>query len=429
MYELGNIKCQASNVKTFLFFTFHFPARLHLIILVAGGLLFNSFLFSQLAYPLKLQDKLPGELKTGAQQTEKYFPLIKGKSIAVVAHPASFVKNTHLVDTLLKSGIKVKKIFAPEHGFRGTEDAGEKIKNAVDVQTGLPVISLYGKNYKPKPEDLKDVDIILFDLQDVGARFYTYLSTLHYVMEACAENKKQLIILDRPNPNGYFVDGPVLEPKFKSFSGMHPVPIVYGMTIGEYAKMINGEKWLANGVQCNLTVIPVENYSHIDLYQLPVKPSPNLPNMPSVYLYPSLCLFEGTIVSVGRGTDRPFQQFGYPALIGGNHMFTPQPVTGLSENPLYNGQACHGFDVSNYGEVYVKYYKKIYLYWILNLYKVCVMKDKFFNNYFNSLAGNETLQKQIIAGKTEEEIRSSWEPDLKKFKEIRKKYLLYPDFE
>ncbi|MBI4931880.1 MAG: DUF1343 domain-containing protein [Bacteroidetes bacterium] len=385
--------------------------------------------FSQFATPLKLQDKTSADLKVGAQQTEKYFPLLKDKRIAVVAHPASMVKNTHLVDTLVRSGFKVKKIFAPEHGFRGDAEAGEKIKNNMDAKTGLPVISLYGKNFKPKPEELKDVDVVLFDLQDVGARFYTYLSTLHYVMEACAENKKQLIILDRPNPNGYFVDGPVLEPKFKSFSGMHPVPIVYGMTIGEYARMINGEKWLANGVQCKLEVISVDGYTHNDLYQLPVKPSPNLPNMSSVYLYPTLCLFEGTIVSVGRGTDKPFQQFGYPELKAGNDAFTPHPVNGASENPMYNGQLCWGFDVSAFGEMYVKYYEKINLFWMLNLYKTSPLKEKFFNNYFNSLAGNETLQKQIKEDKTEEEIRNSWEEGLTKFKQIRKKYIIYPDFE
>ena len=411
----------------------NFTARLLILLILFFSPLFwrgaGGEVFCQLASPLKLQDKKHADLKVGAQQTEKYFPLIKGKSVAVVAHPASLVNNTHLVDTLLKSGIKVKRIFAPEHGFRGTVQAGEKIKNNVDEQTWLTVISLYGNHFKPKPEELKDVDVVLFDLQDVGARFYTYISTLHYVMEACAENKKQLIILDRPNPNGYYVDGPILEPKYKSFSGMHPVPIVHGMTIGEYARMINGEKWLANGVQCKLNVISVENYTHNDLYQLPVKPSPNLPDMSSVYMYPSLCLFEGTIVSVGRGTDKPFQQFGYPQLTGGNAMFTPQPMIGASENPMYNGQSCHGFDVSNYGEVYVKYYKQIYLYWILHLYSTCPIKDKFFINYFNFLAGNETLQEQIKAGKTEDEIRKSWGPGLTKFKQIRKKYLLYQDFE
>ncbi len=397
-------------------------------LLIAYCLLPTAYCFSQFAAPIKLQDKTSAELKVGAEQTEKYFPLIKDKRIAVVAHPASLVKNIHLVDTLLKAGMKVKKIFAPEHGFRGNEGAGEKFKNGIDEQTKLPVISLYGKNFKPKPDDLKDVDVVLFDLQDVGSRFYTYLSTLHYVMEACAENKKQLILLDRPNPNGYYVDGPVLEPKWKSFSGLHPVPIVYGMTIGEYAKMINGEKWLANGAQCNLTVIPIENYSHNDLYQLPLKPSPNLPNMTSIYLYPSLCLFEGTIVSVGRGTDRPFQIFGYPGMKDGKTVFIPKPNAG-SDNPMYNGKTCDAFFVGDYGEIYVKYYKKLYLFWILSVYKNCETKDKFFNNYFNNLAGNETLKKQITDGKTEDEIRASWQPALKKFKDIRKKYLLYTDFE
>lgn len=366
-------------------------------------------------------------MKTGAEQTGKYFPFIKGKNIVVVAHPASMIKDKHLVDTLLKAGIKVKKVFAPEHGFRGDAEAGERIKNNIDAQTRLPVISLYGNHFKPKPEDLKDVDAVLFDLQDVGVRFYTYLSTLHYVMEACAENKKQLIVLDRPNPNGHYVDGPVLEPKYKSFSGMHPVPIVYGMTIGEYAQMLNGEGWLAGGVKCNLKVIPVENYSHRDLYQLPVKPSPNLPNMSSVYLYPSLCLFEGTMVSVGRGTDKPFQQFGYPQLKGSTHVFTPVSIKGMSEEPLYKEQLCYGYDVSRYGEVYIKYTRQLHLFWLINLYKRCESKEKFFNDYFDFLAGNETLRKQIISGMEEEEIRKTWQEGLKKFKEIRKKYLLYAE--
>ena len=399
-------------------------------ILIIFLLIFSNSVRSQpLVFPLELQDKTTADLKEGAERTDKYFSLIAGKSIAIVAHPASVVGFKHLVDTLVKSGIKIKKIFAPEHGFRGDEEAGQAIKNHIDKKTGLSVISLYGKNYKPKTEYLKDVQIVLFDLQDVGARFYTYISTLHYVMEACAENKKQLIVLDRPNPNGYYIDGPVLDPKFKSFTGMHPVPVVYGMTIGEYAQMINGEGWLPNGVKCDLTVIPVENYTHEDLYQLPVKPSPNLPTMSSVYLYPSLCLFEGTFVSVGRGTAKPFQQFGYPGLKGSEHFFTPIPMKGASENPMYNNQLCSGFDVSNYGEMYVKYFRKIYLFWIQNLYKNCETKDNFFNNYFNSIAGNEVLKKQIIDGVKEEDIRKSWDPGLQKFKLIRKKYLLYKDFE
>jgi len=406
----------------------NFKKQIEIIIIL---LIFASAdLYSQqLVFPLELQDKTTADLKEGAERTDKYFHHISGKPIAVVAHPASLVNKSHLVDTLMKSGMKVKKIFAPEHGFRGDEEAGQSIKNHIDKKSGLPVISLYGKNYKPKAEDLKDVQIVLFDLQDVGARFYTYISTLHYVMEACAENKKQLIVLDRPNPNGYYIDGPVLEPKFKSFTGMHPVPIIYGMTIGEYAQMINGEGWLAKNAKCDLTVIPVENYTHEDLYQLPVKPSPNLPNMSSVYLYPSLCLFEGTFVSVGRGTSKPFQQFGHPDLKGSDYFFTPLPVKGASENPLYNNQLCSGYDISNYGEMYVKYFRKIYLFWIQNLYKNCETKDKFFNNYFNSLAGNDVLKKQIIDGILEEDIRKTWEPELKKFKSIRKKYLLYKDFE
>lgn len=402
---------------------------LRCLLLTYNFLLFTCA-FAQFADPLKLQDKSPADLKVGAQQTSAYFPLLKGRSVAFVGNQTSVIGKTHVVDTLLAMKVNLKKIFFPEHGFRGDEDAGEHLKTYKDKKTDLTCISLYGKeNKKPKAEDLVGVDVVVFDIQDVGARFYTYISTLHYVMEACAENKKQLIVLDRPNPNGYYVDGPVLDMKFTSFTGMHPVPIVHGMTIGEYGRMINGEKWLANGVECNLTVIPVEGYTHSDLYQIPVKPSPNLPNMSSIYMYPSMCLFEGTIVSVGRGTEKPFQQFGYPQLVGGNTMFTPHPVKGAAENPLYNGQPCHGFDVSAYGEVYIKFYKNVYLYWILNLYKTSPFKEKFFNNYFNLLAGNDILQKQIKEGKTEEEIRKTWLPGLAKFKETRKKYLIYKDFE
>jgi uncharacterized protein YbbC (DUF1343 family) len=377
-----------------------------------------------------MQDIHPEDVKVGAQQTAIYFPLLKAKSVAFVGNQTSTIGSTHVVDTLLALKVNLKKIFFPEHGFRGDEDAGEHLKTYKDKKTGLACISLYGKeNKKPKADDLKDVDVVIFDIQDVGARFYTYISTLHYVMEACAENNKELIVLDRPNPNGYLVDGPVLDPKFSSFTGMHPVPIVHGMTIGEYARMINGEKWLTNGSQCKLVVVPVENYTHNDLYQLPIKPSPNLPNMSSVYMYPSLCLLEGTIVSVGRGTNKPFQQFGYPQLVGGNTKFTPQPVKGASENPMYKGQLCNGYDVSSYGEAYIKYSKKVYLFWVMNLYSTSVIKNKFFTPYFNLLAGNDILQKQIAEGKSEDEIRRSWEPGLAKFKAIRKNYLIYKDFE
>lgn len=385
---------------------------------------------AQYVNPLKLQDKKPEDIQVGAQRTAAYFPLLKGKAVAFVGNQTSVIEKTHVVDTLLSMKVNLKKIFFPEHGFRGNEDAGEHLKTYKDKRTGLTCISLYGKeNKKPKATDLNDIDVVIFDIQDVGARFYTYVSTLHYVMEACAENKKQLIILDRPNPNGYYVDGPVLDMKFTSFTGMHPVPIVHGMTIGEYARMINGEKWLAGGLECSLVVIPVEKYAHNDLYQIPVKPSPNLPNMSAIYMYPSMCLFEGTVVSVGRGTDKPFQQFGYPTLMGGNVMFTPKPIKGAAENPLYNGQPCHGFDVSTYGEVYVKYNRSVYLFWILNLYNTSTAKDKFFSNYFNLLAGNDILQQQIKNGKTEEEIRKTWESELAKFKVTRRKYLIYQDFE
>jgi uncharacterized protein YbbC (DUF1343 family) len=393
-------------------------------------LLFNFASFAQYPTPLNMQNVNPEDIKVGAQQTAIYFPLLKAKSVALVGNQTSTIGSTHLVDTLLVLKINLRKIFFPEHGFRGDEDAGEHLKTYQDKKTGLTCISLYGKeNKKPKADDLKDVDVVIFDIQDVGARFYTYISTLHYVMEACAENNKELIVLDRPNPNGYLVDGPVLDPKFSSFTGMHPVPIVHGMTIGEYARMINGEKWLANGVQCKLVVVPVEKYTHNDLYQLPIKPSPNLPNMSSVYMYPSLCLLEGTIVSVGRGTNKPFQQFGYPQLVGGNTKFSPQPVKGSSENPIYKGQLCNGYDVSSYGEAYVKYSKKVYLFWLMNLYSTSVIKNKFFTSYFNLLAGNDILQKQIVEGKSEDEIRRSWEPGLAKFKAIRKNYLIYKDFE
>jgi uncharacterized protein YbbC (DUF1343 family) len=393
-------------------------------------LLFTSASFAQYATPLNMQDMHPEDMKVGAQQTAIYFPLLKAKSVAFVGNQTSTIGITHVVDTLLALKVNLKKIFFPEHGFRGNEDAGEQLKTYKDKKTGLTCISLYGKEHKkPKADDLKDVDVVIFDIQDVGARFYTYISTLHYVMEACAENNKELIVLDRPNPNGYFVDGPVLDPKFSSFTGMHPVPIVHGMTMGEYARMINGEKWLANGAQCKLVVVPIESYTHNDLYQLPIKPSPNLPNMSSVYMYPSLCLLEGTIVSVGRGTDKPFQQFGYPQLVSGNTKFTPRPVKGASENPMYKGQLCNGYDVSPYGEAYVKYSKKVYLFWVMNLYNTSVSKDKFFTPYFNLLAGNDILQKQIVEGTSEDEIRRSWEPGLVKFKAIRKNYLIYKDFE
>ncbi|HNW88696.1 MAG TPA: DUF1343 domain-containing protein [Bacteroidales bacterium] len=374
-------------------------------------------------------DIYPKDIRVGAEQTEVYYPWIKGKKIAIVANQTSMIQKTHLVDSLVNAGFDVKKVLCPEHGFRGDAEAGEVIGNTTDKKTKLPVISLYGKNKKPTAEDLKDVDVVLFDIQDVGARFYTYISTMHYVMEACAENNKLFIVLDRPNPNGYYVDGPVLEKEFTSFVGMHPVPIVHGMTIAEYACMINGEKWLNNDIQCPLKYVTVVNYKHADFYQLPDKPSPNLPGMESIYLYPTLCLFEGTCISVGRGTERPFEIIGSPLLDSTGFSFTPRSIPGMSKNPPYEGKLCHGYDFKNYSANYIKGYGKLYLFPLLELYRQLNGKTEFFNSFFNSLAGTASLKQQIISGATEEDIRKSWQPELEKFKKIRKKYLLYTDFE
>lgn len=372
--------------------------------------------------------KTLNDIQVGADRTAEYLPLLKGKSVAIAANQSSTIKQTHLVDTLVALGVKVKKVFCPEHGFRGTVDAGKKVKTYKDEKTNLPIISLYGKNKKPQPSDLQDIDVIIFDIQDVGVRFYTYLSTLHYLMEACAENNKTIIVLDRPNPNGYYIDGPIMEDAYKSFLGLHPVPIVYGMTIGEYAQMINGEGWLKGNVKCDLKVITLVNYTHSDYYELPIRPSPNLPNMPSVYLYPSLGLFEGTVVSVGRGTDMPFQVIGHPTLKETTYSFTPKPQSGAMD-PKYNGQLCKGFNLYEFGKEYMKDTKKIYLYWLQGTYKNTPDKTTFFDENFNYHAGNATLQKQIKEGVSEAEIRASWQDGIKKFKTVRKKYLLYKDFE
>ncbi len=372
---------------------------------------------------------------TGADQTKAYIPSLLNKNIAIVANQTSRIQKTsnydstitsiHLVDYIHNSKqIHVKKVFAPEHGFRGKADAGEIIKNGKDVKTGLPIISLYGKNKKPSKKQLKGIDMVIFDIQDVGARFYTYISTLHYVMEACAENKIPLIILDRPNPNGHYVDGPVLEMKHHSFVGMHPVPVIYGMTIGEYGTMINGEKWLKNGIQCDLKVIPLQNYTHQTAYSLPVKPSPNLPNDASINLYPSLCFFEGTNVSVGRGTNKQFQIVGNPFhhLKKHSYMFTPTPNEG-AKKPKHNNKECYGYDLSNNKKL-----NRLNLQWLLEFYnahKQYSKEKKFFTSFFTKLAGTKELQKQIEQGITEEEIRKSWQDDLNDFKKIRSNYLIY----
>ncbi len=363
---------------------------------------------------------------TGAERMAVYHPMLKDKRVALVVNQTSIVKENHLVDTLLKLGVDIKVVFAPEHGIRGKADAGELISDVKDAKTGLPIMSIYGKKKKPSPEDLKDVDIIIFDIQDVGVRFYTYISTLHYVMEACVENKKPLLLLDRPNPNAYFVDGEILNPAYQSFVGMHQVPTVYGMTIGEYAKMINGEGWLPNQGKCDLTVIECKNYTHNTFYELPVKPSPNLPNIRSILLYPSICFFEGTTLSLGRGTEKQFQVVGHPKLQS-DFSFTPMPNEGAKEPPL-NGQKCYGIDLSNMTTGSIINVKRINLSYLIDYYKKMTnIGEKFFldNNFIDKLAGSDQLRKQIIAGKSEAEIRETWKDGLEKFKQIRSKYLIY----
>ena len=359
---------------------------------------------------------------SAAMQMNDYLPLLQGKRVGVVGNQTSIIGETHLVDTLLSLGVDIKKIYTPEHGFRGTADAGAKVNNGKDEKTGIPIVSLYGKNKKPTAEMLQDIDLILFDLQDVGVRFYTYISTMSYVMEAAAENNIPVIVLDRPNPNGFYVDGPVLKPENKSFVGMHQVPVVYGMTIGEYAKMVNGEGWLKGGITCDLTVIPINNYNRNAIYELPVKPSPNLPNWESVYLYPTLCFFEGSIVSVGRGTETPFQIYGHPDIRGG-YTFTPKSTNGASK-PLLEGQRCRGENLLEYAKDYVHNDNQLHLEWIIDAYQQLKGKG-FFKDYFRLLSGDKQMQRDIENEKRAEQIRASWENDLDAFKVIRAKYLLY----
>jgi uncharacterized protein YbbC (DUF1343 family) len=363
----------------------------------------------------------------GAEDMSNYLPLLKNKQIAIVANQTSLVNGKHLLDTLTQLGINVKKVFCPEHGFRGTGSAGEKIADDVDSKTGIPVKSLYGNNKKPTTKDLQDIELVLFDLQDVGARFYTYISTMHYVMQACAEQNIAFVLLDRPNPNGYYVDGPVLQDSFASFVGMHKVPVVHGMTIGEYAMMINGEKWLGNNLQCKITVINCVNYTHKSRYVLPVSPSPNLPNQRAVFLYPTLCFFEGTAISVGRGTSKPFQQYGHPLLLNSETSFVPKSMVGAANPPFVN-EVCFGFDLSSHNDVMDSLQEGIQLDIIINAYNNFPNKELFFNSFFKKLAGNELLQAQIKQGYTSKQIKLSWQTELEHFKQLRKKYLLYDDF-
>lgn len=368
------------------------------------------------------------KIGVGSEQMDLYLPQLEGKTVGVVANHSTIIGKVHLIDTLISRGIHISKIFSPEHGFRGEEDAGEIIKNHIDSITGLPVVSLYGNSKKPLSSDLQDIDIMLFDMQDVGVRYYTYISTMHYVMEACAENNIPVMVLDRPNPNGFFVDGPLLDTNFRSFVGMHPVPLVHGMTIGEFARMISGEGWLKNGVQCQLTVVPCQNYTHDSTYTLPVRPSPNLPNQTAVYHYPSLGFFEGTVVSVGRGTDFPFQVFGHPQFPPIGFEFVPESRPGASKNPPFLGQKCFGFDLREYSEDYFVEQSGINLSLLIYAYQIFPQKDKFFNSYFNVLAGSNLLRQQIEQGVEEQTIKQGWKVDVEKFLEIRGKYLLYPDF-
>lgn len=427
------------SVLKFIKNTLLFPIIIGIVIILIS--------FGSQSKDIKLAAKTNSNLRVGANQTNSYLPLLHDKNIGIVANQTSVIFKdkdsvfyvnantnkkrldkttnpyTHLVDSLLSLNVKVKKVFAPEHGFRGQANAGEVIKDGIDIITGLPIISLYGSNKKPSADELKEIDLIIFDIQDVGARFYTYISTLHYVMEACAEQNIPVILLDRPNPNGHYVDGPVLEPEFKSFVGMHPIPVVHGMTIGEYALMINGEGWLKNGVQCDLKVIPVKNYTHSTPYSLPIKPSPNLPNDKAINLYPSLCFFEGTNISVGRGTDMQFQVIGNPYLKNYLFCFTPKANNG-AKYPKFEGTVCFGKDLRE-----AKHLEELNLSWLIEFYthyKKVHGDTDFFNSFFSKLAGTKKLQQQIESGMTAPQIKKTWEEDLETFKRIRKKYLIYP---
>jgi uncharacterized protein YbbC (DUF1343 family) len=366
------------------------------------------------------------QVHCGAEQTKLYYSHLRHKNIGVVANAASLVGKVNVVDTLLHSGLKVVKIFCPEHGFRVYSDAGQLIKNSVDSVTKLPIVSLYGKKKRPDPADLKDIDIVVFDLQDVGVRCYTYLSTLSYMMEACSQANIPLMIFDRPNPNGFYIDGPVMDSSLFSFVGLHPVPLIYGMTIGEYAKMVNEEGWLRDRMICDLQIIPLENYTHQTQYSLPVHPSPNLPNMNAIYLYPSLCLFEGTLISIGRGTETPFEIYGHPSFKGFSFEFTPESMKG-SINPPYKAQLCRGLDLREFYKTHPRLFGRLNLTWLIMSFKTLGTDPHFFNDLFDHLAGTTDLRRQITEGKSEQEIRQGWQGPLEKFKEIRKKYLLYPE--
>lgn len=372
-------------------------------------------------------------IRTGAEQTEKYLPLLKGKRIAIMANPTTIIGNAHLVDSLKSLGINIVKVFGPEHGFRGNASAGEEVGDEVDKKTGIPIISLYGRKNKPSKEDMADVDILIYDLQDVGCRFYTNINALSRLMDACYENGKEMLILDRPNPNGYLIDGPILDIKYRSGIGMFPIPMSHGLTVGEFAQMANGEGWLTNKVKCNITIIPVANYNHDMNYVLPVAPSPNLNTHQAIMLYPSTCMFEGVYLNHGRGTYYPFTVLGSPELKGiYDFSYTPTGIKGMAETPLFMNQVCYGLDLRNYDLEQLKETKQINLKWIMELYKAHPYKEKFFNSSLSNqmgtiekLIGSGQFRQQIIDGASEATIRASWEPGLSQYKEMRKKYLLY----
>jgi uncharacterized protein YbbC (DUF1343 family) len=379
------------------------------------------FICLQIFAPANGQSKT--KIITGAEQMDQLLPLLQNKSVALMVNHTAVIGQTHLVDSLQRLKINIKKILAVEHGFRGKADAGETVNSTIDVATGLPVVSIYGdkiEKMKPMPEHLMDVDIVIFDIQDVGVRFFTYISSMQYLMEACAENGKKIIVLDRPNPNGAYVDGPVLIPELKSFVGMNPIPILHGMTIGEMAQMINGEGWLAGQKKCDLHVVSMKNYDHKKKYSLLIKPSPNLPNDHAIAMYPSTCLLEGTVISVGRGTKNPFEILGHPRLTNQPFQFKPESIDGMAKNPPYENKICYGVDLRT------EKADGLSLKYLIKMYNDYPEKEKFFTGYFDKLAGNKILKEQIKKGMSEEDIKDTWKKELNKFKAIRKKYLLYP---
>jgi uncharacterized protein YbbC (DUF1343 family) len=400
------------------------------ILIIASVLIFQASCQASSRYGNDLTEPENTHIIPGAWQTELYFPLLQGKKIALVGNHSSLIGKVHLADSLLDAGFELTKVFSPEHGFRGQAAAGEMVKSGMDTQTGLPVISLYGTQRRPDPKDIAGLDVIIFDIQDVGARFYTYISTMSYVMEEAARQNIPMIILDRPNPNGHYVDGPVLEKQQSSFVGLHPIPVIHGMTVAEYAQMVNGQGWLSGGIQCSLKIIPVKNYERTMWYPLPVAPSPNLPNMTSIMLYPGLCMFEGTVISLGRGTDFPFQVYGHPQLPA-NHFpfrFTPESRSAAPDPPQL-GKLCHGLDLRTDQPEKLTETASFDISYLINAFNHFPDKSAFFNNFFDRLAGNSKLREQILTGTDETAIRKSWQKGIADFREMRKAYLLYSDLD